>query len=115
MPLADPCPSKDELADFLLGKLDPQQIEILESHLANCLSCDDTIRNLHANDTFTQWAGMAAGDAGSIDEQDRIAAKNLIERLQLHSRLKGTANDRLEDRAAEVLRVLPSAIRSTTD
>lgn len=38
-----PCPDVGELSDFLLGKLNPEQLESLEAHVSDCAVCLDRL------------------------------------------------------------------------
>ena len=44
------CPPKTDLVDYLLGKLPVEILERVENHFADCQSCEETIRNLNAQD-----------------------------------------------------------------
>lgn len=44
-----PHPTKDELSEFLLGKLGPADVEELASHLESCQPCQATIHTLDAH------------------------------------------------------------------
>jgi hypothetical protein len=46
------CPAPETLVEFLTGRLDEGQLRQVESHLAECDACGDTVRSLHVEDTF---------------------------------------------------------------
>ena len=52
MPTSSEHPPRQELVDFGLGKLGPDQTSQIEQHLDHCEECHDTLLNL-ADDTFT--------------------------------------------------------------
>jgi len=60
---ATSCPSRDELADYLLGKLSDATIQAVEDHLANCPDCEETVASL---DTATD--SVVAALQQSIEE-----------------------------------------------
>ncbi len=81
---APDCPPKQTLINFLLGKLDANQLEICEQHLNECQPCGDTIRNLEVNDTLVELAGQAALEprAGtSAENPDELIVKMLIDKI----------------------------------
>ncbi|MEQ8787047.1 MAG: protein kinase [Pirellulaceae bacterium] len=63
-------PPRERLIEYGLGKLDPEQAENLESHLAACESCEETLVDL-ANDTFADL--VRRGDAVEVPPEDKAA------------------------------------------
>ena len=73
MAMVQECVSVQQLRDYLLGRLDDQESERLESHLRDCAACDETAANLEADDTLARHLrSVADGDPPLSDE--RIAA-----------------------------------------
>ena len=102
------CPEKNTLLNFLQGKLMEQEIEVVESHLADCRSCGDTIRLLDSGDTL---GGMVerAFEASSFDELDpdeREHVAQLIQKIQSNSEGKSGAGNRAEELSIEVTAML---------
>ena len=61
-------PQLEQLSDFALGRLESADVDVIESHLANCPACCDTL-NLIKEDTFV---GLVRGardvERGASDE-----------------------------------------------
>ena len=49
------CPAKNQLWEFVSGDLAEPEATALESHLALCQTCGDTVRAFHASDTWMDW------------------------------------------------------------
>ena len=72
---SETCPSQDLLKDYLSGLADDSQAETIETHLATCPSCEETLVLLeHEDDTMVRHlrAGSAAS-ASSVDPALRSA------------------------------------------
>src|SRR2546421_291106 len=46
-----PCPSRAVLAEVTLGHLDPTRLALIEQHLQSCPRCEQTLQDLHTEDT----------------------------------------------------------------
>ena len=46
------CVSREELSEFLLGKMEPEQLDRISEHVDACPSCQDTVAALDVGDTF---------------------------------------------------------------
>ena len=79
------CPQRQELVDYLLGKLPEDLLQQLEQHFVDCSSCEETLRGLNVADTLNNWVEQAARDAvatrPSEDSEEQFVA-NLISRMQ---------------------------------
>src|SRR3990172_7192366 len=79
MPDPSRCPAPEELRHLMLGELPGPQAEPLESHLAECECCGQTLHTLQAEDTLVEAVrarvtggerlvkrlhGMPSGDSG---------------------------------------------------
>ena len=107
------CPQPETLVEFLAGKLPPDQQQTCELHLENCDPCVATIRDLEAHDTFDDLARDAWIDSPQEEaiEADAIAVDGIIQRMQNlkaadHSSFQTIARGSVDDRAAEVQRLL---------
>ena len=77
------CPEKTTLQGFLEGALDDNQQKVVESHLLDCLNCEDTIRMLGVNDTFDELAQSAlAKIAHEHCGDDESIVADLIEKMR---------------------------------
>ncbi len=121
------CPEKQDLLDYLLGTLPPNVLTGIEEHFAQCGICEETIRGLNASDTLSELVADAAIVAPEVGDDDKTFVKNLILQIQengeagtavndasqfLHrdgDRRMDCGNDGLNDRAAEVTRLLTPA------
>ncbi|MEZ6102629.1 MAG: protein kinase [Pirellulaceae bacterium] len=62
------CYSREELANYLGGRLDDEQSSVLEAHLATCHNCEDTLAELDASDdTLIRTLQMRRAPNGSPD------------------------------------------------
>jgi anti-sigma factor ChrR (cupin superfamily) len=94
------CPSPDELKDYVRGKLDSQQSDLVSEHMLLCSVCERTIVEIEANpDTLVELLRSEVGSAitGSVPSKDllnlrpqnangRIVLCNPATRLQSLSR-----------------------------
>lgn len=86
MPAAVPCPPNNELEQFLLGRLEDEDSQSLEGHLASCTVCQQQLTTLAAEDDFVQALRihsrqMSSGDtAASLQD----APSELVELLVPH-------------------------------
>ena len=71
-----PHPTKDELSEFLSGKLAPADIESVASHVDSCQPCQATIHGLDAHDDT-----LIAGLRGKAPPADPPAAQRVIEAI----------------------------------
>ena len=78
MPSAMQCPAENELAEFLSGQLNTCQTDLVESHLANCSPCNETLRGLTSADTFNDLAAEAFSIAASDGDTDSSWDGSLI-------------------------------------
>ena len=78
------CPQPETLAEFLAGKLPPDQQQSCEQHLENCDPCVETIRDLQVHDTFDDLARDAWMDSPQQEpvEADAMAVHDIIQRMQ---------------------------------
>ena len=75
-----PCPQKDKLVDYLLGKLPVIEHETCELHIVDCTSCEDTIRNLKVTDTLDELTCQAMADPGESTELKLV--EQLVHRVR---------------------------------
>ena len=106
------CPQKSQLVDFILGKLPMNEHESCEVHIADCPTCEDTIRGLDVSDTLDELTRNAMSDPSESSEL------NLVEQLVENVRGIPTATspefNRLTlERAAEVGRFLAVSLDSS--
>ena len=103
------CPQRQELVDYLLGKLPEDLLQQLEQHFVDCSSCEETLRGLNVADTLNNWVEQAARDAvatrPSEDSEEQFVA-NLISRMQDQSSAHSQLDPLTRERAAEVIRLL---------
>ena len=99
------CPQRQELVDYLLGKLSADLLQQLEHHVLDCDSCEETLRGLDLADTLNGWVGEAAS-ANEQTELDQDFVANLIQRIQHQSPQQSRLDPLAKERAAEVLRLL---------
>ena len=111
------CPDPQQLTDFVLGRLEDQQLVATLDHVEQCPPCGDTIRGLKVSDTIQEMArhGLAALDHESSADapgDDNQLVMGLIqdnldrEALLARSRHTMPAASTLSSRAAEVLQLL---------
>ena len=110
------CPQPETLVEFLAGKLPPDQQQSCEQHLEICDPCVETIRDLQVHDTFDDLARDAWIDSPQQEpvEEDAMAVHDIIQRMQNlgdvgaagQSSFQTSARDNVDDRAAEVQRLL---------
>ena len=77
------CPPKTTLVDFLLGKLEPPQLDDCEKHLEHCQPCGDTVRGINASDTLVNIAGRCSSSdkKDPSENSDQMVVKLLIDKL----------------------------------
>ena len=106
-----PCPQRDQLVDYLLGKLPSEDSSFCEAHIADCEPCEETIRSLDASDTLSELVlnGLRSSDESSDEESAVI--DQLVSDIAGWSESNVAASARslksqrvsdLHDRAAEV-------------
>ena len=100
------CPPKTDLVDYLLGKLPVEILERVENHFADCQSCEETIRNLNAQDTLSEIVGQAMEFSDVSQPSDQQFLSSLIDRLQVPHPWNSNQRAELCDRGAEVLAAL---------
>jgi WD40 repeat protein/serine/threonine protein kinase len=54
-----PCPSRNRLQEFLEDRLSPTESAQLDEHLAGCMSCQETLRQLTADLDEDRWQRLA--------------------------------------------------------
>ncbi len=54
-------PHQNQLSDFALGKLESTEVDLVESHLASCATCCETVKQIQA-DTFVGLVRQAKDD-----------------------------------------------------
>lgn len=99
------CPEKSALKNYLLGKLSDEILDQFESHFSDCADCEETLRGLDANDTFSQLVNSAADSSEELDEQDKQFVGNLITQMKSEDRFHRLDGE-LAEKAAEVTRLL---------
>src|SRR5262245_37915380 len=70
-------PDRGVLSAFAVGKLDLAEVDAVESHLAECRSCCETLKQIH-DDTFVGLVRSARG-AESTTQQDSRVPPSLAE------------------------------------
>ena len=104
------CPAKNRLVDYLTGKLPASESTDYANHISDCDICEDTIRGLDVSDTFSDLAGSAFEALFAEGSQDQQIVNQLISQMRVTSpnatRGFGVEARKLEDRAAEITRLL---------
>ena len=103
-----PCPDKDQLIDYLQGRIAEERLPELESHFESCVSCEETFQDLNAHDTFSGLIEQAMDNSAGPDPTELEFVEGLIQQIQGVSqsfRKKLYA----DERAAEVIRQLPAS------
>ncbi len=106
------CPDERVLTDYVSGQLEEPQLGQCEVHLAKCDRCEETIREIFngnntANDSFDQLALEALRNGNDGESADAPLVDQLIRDLAKQSFDPDVAIRALENRAAEVNRLLP--------
>jgi hypothetical protein len=108
-----PCPERNVLASFLVGRMPEADADALERHLGECAKCGDTIHSLNVEDTFVGLARAANGAGAEAEIPEREVVEKLIAKLQALAPAAGDSRDggtetspTLQQRAEEVLRLL---------
>ena len=98
MPPLAPCPPTFELEQFLLGRLEEEDSQSLESHLTSCMECQQQLTTLAADDEFVQAlrTGSSRAAAGEPTPLLADAPEELVKLLVPHFKQIATA---LEDTA----------------
>lgn len=73
-----PCPSRETLADFAMGRLDLAGIEDVSRHLEECQPCAETLGTLKINDTLLGAIQQQPTDDRTADP----AIRDLLSRVQ---------------------------------
>src|SRR5437763_1037294 len=97
---APPCPKRDDLQRFLVGRLPEADSRRLQQHLAGCASCLDTLRQLEAKDPLVE-AMRVQGNAAERSEEDVVAG--LVEYLGGLRPPATTVDDPVREGAGAVL------------
>lgn len=83
----DNCPSQDQLADLLSGRLDPSEQDALETHLGECSPCQQAVLHLGEAPAFLDWRKMhsriPAGVTTIAEEPSETFLRQLKERVLL--------------------------------
>ena len=96
------CPDQNRLIDFLLGKMEIDDLPALESHLEGCDACEETMRGLNASDTFSHYVEQSTGSVEPEEEEGDFVnglISQVQQRMALHS-----GGLRLDERTIEVVR-----------
>ncbi len=72
-----PCPQPETLGRYVLGQMDPAEMQYLEKHLMECPSCCDQAETLNPRDEVTKAFGLPSQG----DEADEEIVKNMIQRV----------------------------------
>src|SRR5580700_4942350 len=80
------CPDHRDLERLLLGQLSDEELLVMESHLAGCQHCGDTLPQVCASDTLTDAIHAQARAAPPVEPE---IVHGIIERL---SALPATSN-----------------------
>lgn len=99
------CPEKSALKNYLLGKLPEEILDQFEDHFSDCVDCEETLRGLDANDTFSQLVNSAADSSAELAEHDKQFVGNLIAQMKSENRFH-RLDAELAEKAAEVTRLL---------
>ena len=108
------CPQREQLVDYLLGKLPSEDSSFCEAHIADCEPCEETIRSLDASDTLSELALNGLRNAEKSSQQESAVINQLVSDIEGWSESSevGRAGSKagsfeshdsdLQDRAAEV-------------
>lgn len=69
MTIAKDCPPEGQLIEFLVGELSSDETQSVESHLEDCLSCNETLHGLSSSDTYDNLAIEAFTMQSSADNE----------------------------------------------
>ena len=107
------CPAPQTLEQYLNGSLGEPELGSCEAHLAQCQQCEDTVRGLSANASGTESISKLAIEAFQHKKARSATDAPLVDQLIRDLSTKTPDPQRraraLENRAAEVTRLLPPA------
>ena len=69
------CPPRNELLDYLLGRLPDELLCGLENHFAVCDQCEETLRGISGDDTFSRLAENAMSEKATDDDEREFVSK----------------------------------------
>ena len=72
------CPERDQLVDYLLGRLPSEDSSFCEAHLAECNPCEQTIRSLDVSDTLSELAQNGLGKTEKLAKEESAVLKQLV-------------------------------------
>ena len=105
------CPERDQLVDYLLGRLPSEDSSFCEAHLAECDPCEQTIRSLDVSDTLSELVQNGLGKTENLAEEESAVLKQLVGDIAQWSQpptanrsaaFEAPRDSDLVDRAAEV-------------
>ena len=106
------CPEKRILGEYASGRLEEPQLGQCEVHLTHCAQCEETVRGMFgsdtANDSFSGLAAEALGNEDTSFSGDAPLVDQLIRDLSGKTPDSDRDARALENRAAEVSRLLPA-------
>ena len=83
MNLKTTCLPKQTLVDFKLGMLEPNEVEVCESHLDHCVTCGETLRAIEAEDTLLGITDKLNQRSRLVsDDSDQEVVEYLIDKLE---------------------------------
>ena len=107
------CPEKRILGEYVSGRLEEPQLGQCEAHLAHCDQCEETVRGMFGSDTANDSFSGLAVEALKNEDASFSGDAPLVDQLIRDLSGKTPDSDRdaraLENRAAEVTRLLPAS------
>ena len=107
------CPEKRILGEYVSGRLEEPQLGQCEAHLAHCDQCEETVRGMFGSDTANDSFSGMASEALKNEDATFSGDAPLVDQLIRDLSGKTPDSDRdaraLENRAAEVTRLLPAS------
>ncbi len=70
--MPESCPERDTLADYLSGRIDPAQGELLDSHLDHCDQCQTVLTACHAEEDTLVTALRQGVCEGEFDHEPQL-------------------------------------------
>ncbi|MEM8680256.1 MAG: protein kinase, partial [Planctomycetota bacterium] len=93
------CPDRSVYEGFLSGRLDDEQLNEVERHLADCEACGETVRAMRVDDTFLELLQQVGRAAPHAEDE---SLDPLLQQLEQLNETRGDALTSLAARRREV-------------
>ena len=80
-PDSENCPTSNQLAELLAGKLDVNAESAIETHISNCTRCDSTLKQLSESEQLGHWKALLSDS--SADDSEFPSESKIREAIQV--------------------------------